>query len=185
MRGERPSAHHDQGAALPAARHPTSGTTRLTHRAGRRTPPATSPTRSGTRAACVAPRRHTTPSVPAAVKRGVGAYFSQPIFGDDRSLCSLHIRRGNRAGGRNRRILSETGAPGSDGYDGRVRGIVDSYPQRVMSPQNRGNSSIEVSGSHLEQPVDELNLLPNIRAAHPPRLPFPNHVHARQDHPSE
>ena len=36
---------------------------------------------------------------------------------------------------------------------------------------------IEVSCSHLEQPVDELNLAPHIRAAHPPRLPLPNHVH--------
>ena len=29
-----------------------------------------------------------------------------------------------------------------------------------------------VSCSHLEQLVDELNLLPNIRTAHPPRLPL-------------
>ena len=36
---------------------------------------------------------------------------------------------------------------------------------------------IEVSCSYLEQPVDELNLSPNIRAAHPPHLPLPNHVH--------
>ena len=36
---------------------------------------------------------------------------------------------------------------------------------------------IEVSCRHLEQPVDELNLAPHIRAAHPPRLPLPNHVH--------
>ena len=42
-------------------------------RAMRRTPPATVPTRSSTRAACVAPRRHTMPSLPAAVKREVGA----------------------------------------------------------------------------------------------------------------
>ena len=36
---------------------------------------------------------------------------------------------------------------------------------------------IEGSCSHLEPPVDELNLSPNIRAAHPPHLPLPNHVH--------
>ena len=36
---------------------------------------------------------------------------------------------------------------------------------------------IEVSCSHVEQLVDELNLSPNIRAAHPPHLPLPNHVH--------
>jgi hypothetical protein len=34
-----------------------------------------------------------------------------------------------------------------------------------------------ISCSHLEQPVDELNLSSNIRAAHPPRLPLPDHVH--------
>ena len=34
-----------------------------------------------------------------------GAYFSQPIFGADRSLCSLHIRRGSRQSERNRRFL--------------------------------------------------------------------------------
>ena len=26
--------------------------------------------------------------------------------------------------------------------------------------------------------MDELNLLPNIRTAHPPRLPLPDHVHS-------
>jgi hypothetical protein len=34
-----------------------------------------------------------------------------------------------------------------------------------------------ILGSHFEQPVDELNLPPNIRTAHPPHLPLPNHVH--------
>ena len=34
-----------------------------------------------------------------------------------------------------------------------------------------------VSCSHPEQLADELNLLPNIRTAHPPRLPLPDHVH--------
>ena len=36
-----------------------------------------------------------------------------------------------------------------------------------------------VSCNHLEQLVDELNLLPNIRIAHPPRLPLPNPVHGQ------
>ena len=40
-----------------------------------------------------------------------------------------------------------------------------------------GRFGIEVSCGHLEQPIDELNLSPNVRAAHPPRLPLPNHVH--------
>ena len=34
-----------------------------------------------------------------------------------------------------------------------------------------------VSCGYLEQLVDQLNLLPNIRTAHPPRLPLPDHVH--------
>ena len=60
-------------AASPAARHPTSVTTRETHRASPRTPPATGPARSGTHAACGAPRRHTMPSAQAVVKRAGGA----------------------------------------------------------------------------------------------------------------
>ena len=33
-----------------------------------------------------------------------------------------------------------------------------------------------VSCGYLEELVDELDLLPNIRTAHPPRLTLPNHV---------
>ena len=45
-------------------------------------------------------------------------------------------------------------------------------------PENDGSSRQgAVSCSHLEQLVDELHLLPNIRTAHPPRLPLPDHVH--------
>ena len=57
---------------------------------------------------------HTMPSAPGRREaRGWRwAYFSQPIFGVDRSLCSPHIRRGNRESGRNWRFLSESGAPG-------------------------------------------------------------------------
>ena len=96
----RPVAHRDRSpaharvrapsAAVLAARHPTSGTTRETHRASPRTLPATGPTRSGTHAACRAPRRHTMPSAQAVVKRGGwrSAYFSQPILEGDRSLFS-------------------------------------------------------------------------------------------------
>ena len=64
-------------------------TKRRDRRASRRTPPATGPARSGMHVAYGAPRRHTMPSAPAVVKRGWGwPYFSQPICGDDRSLCS-------------------------------------------------------------------------------------------------
>ena len=73
IRGERTRACEHLRRRCPAARHPTSGTTRETHRAWPRTPPATDPTRSGTHAACGAPRRHTMPSAQAVGKRGGGA----------------------------------------------------------------------------------------------------------------
>ena len=109
--------HHDawraparvraSSAASPAARHPTSGTTRETHQAWPRTPPAIDPTRSGTHAACGAPRRHTMPSAPGCreARSWRWAYFSQPIFRADRSLCSPHIRRGSRERGRNHHLI--------------------------------------------------------------------------------
>ena len=34
-----------------------------------------------------------------------------------------------------------------------------------------------VSCGYLEELVDELNLLPNFRTAHPPRVTLPDHVH--------
>ena len=45
--------------------------------------------------------------------------------------------------------------------------------------ENGDGERLDIEGlcSHLEQPVDELHLSPNIRAAHPPHLPLPNHVH--------
>ena len=73
MRRQCPGSRPEPGAVSPAARHPTSGTTRGTHRASPRTPPATDPARSGTPAACRAPRRHTMPSPLAVVKREDGA----------------------------------------------------------------------------------------------------------------
>jgi hypothetical protein len=33
------------------------------------------------------------------------------------------------------------------------------------------------SGGQFEELMDELNLTPNIRSAHPPNLPLPHHVH--------
>ena len=38
-------------------------------------------------------------------------------------------------------------------------------------------STSSISCSHPEQLVDELYLSPDIRTAHPPRLPLPDHVH--------
>jgi len=35
----------------------------------------------------------------------------------------------------------------------------------------------ERSGGQFEELMDELNLTPNIRSAHPPNLPLPHHVH--------
>ena len=57
----------------------------------------------------VTPCHRRRPPGSAGVAR---AYFSQPIFEPDRSLCSLHPRRGSRESGHTRRILAESGAPG-------------------------------------------------------------------------
>ena len=73
MRRQRTGLARVSSAAVLAARHPTSGTTRETHRASRRTPPATGPARSGMHAAYGVPRRHTMPSAQAVGKRGGGA----------------------------------------------------------------------------------------------------------------
>ena len=98
MRRQRPRSCEHLRRRCPPSSIP--GPIRLggRHRAWPRTPLATGPARSGTHAACGSPRRHTMSSPPATVKRGGwrGAYFSQPIFEPDRSLCSLHIRRGGR-----------------------------------------------------------------------------------------
>ena len=113
----RPVAHRDRSpaharvrapsAAVLAARHPTSGTTRETHRARPPPPPATGPTRSGTHAACRAPRRHTMPSAQAVVKRGGGARRtsvsqSWKVTGH---FFRLHLRPRCPGNGHNRRIL--------------------------------------------------------------------------------
>ena len=42
--------------------------------------------------------------------------------------------------------------------------------------EDRLSRPVSVSCSHLEQPVDTLSLLPNIRTAHPPHLPLPDRV---------
>src|ERR1700692_4909882 len=44
-----------------------------------------------------------------------------------------------------------------------------SWAERRLMPQG--------SGGQFEELVDELNLTPNIRSAHPPNLPLPHHVH--------
>ena len=50
-----------------------------------------------------------------------------------------------------------------------------------LSKSGQSNDGVSrpgfISCSHLEQLVDELNLLPNIRTVHPPRLPLPDPVH--------
>ena len=56
-----------------------------------------------------------------------------------------------------------------------ISGCVATFKKR---PESDGSSRPgSVSCSHLEQLVDELNLLPDIRTVHPPRLPLPDHVH--------
>ena len=54
-------------------------------------------------------------------------------------------------------------------------GCVATFKKRQESDWSSRPGS--VSCSHLEQLVDELNLSPNIRTAHPPRLPLPDHVY--------
>ena len=114
----RPVAHRDRSpaharvrapsAAVLAARHPTSGTTRVTRRASPRTPPATGPARSGIHAAYGgAPRRHTMPSAQASVKRGVGAERTSvsPSWKVTGHFFRLYLRPRCPGNGHNRRIL--------------------------------------------------------------------------------
>ena len=54
-------------------------------------------------------------------------------------------------------------------------GCVATFQKRQESDWSSRPGS--VSCRHLEQVVDELNLSPHIRTAHPPRLPLPDHVH--------
>ena len=57
----------------------------------------------------------------------------------------------------------------------KIVGCVATFQKRQESDWSSRPGS--VSCRHLEQVVDELNLLPHIRTAHPPRLPLPDHVH--------
>ena len=91
------------------ARRPASHVryTRETHRASRRTPAATGPARSGMHVAYGAPRRHTMPSAPAVVKRGVGAgrtsvSQSWKVTGH---FFRLYLRPWYPGSGHNQRIL--------------------------------------------------------------------------------
>ena len=56
-----------------------------------------------------------------------------------------------------------------------LNGCVATFQKRQESDWSSWPGS--VSCRHLEQVVDELNLSPHIRTAHPPRLPLPDHVH--------
>ena len=58
---------------------------------------------------------------------------------------------------------------------GSPRGCVATFKKRQES-DGSGRAGA-VSCNHPEQLVDELNLSPTIRTAHPPRLPLPDHVH--------
>ena len=59
--------------------------------------------------------------------------------------------------------------------EGAFGGCVATFKRRQESDGSGRPGA--VSCSHPEQFVDELNLLPNIRTVHPPRLPLPDHVH--------
>ena len=112
-RGHRdaPPAHglaRVSSAASLAARHPTSGTTRETHRASRRTPPLRLAQRDpALTQRAGAPRRHTMPSAQAVVKRGSGARRtsvsqSWKVTGH---FVRLYLRPRCPGSGHNRRIL--------------------------------------------------------------------------------
>ncbi len=60
-------------------------------------------------------------------------------------------------------------------HDNRPGGCVATFKKRQQS-DGSGRAGA-VSCNHPEQLVDELNLSPTIRTAHPPRLPLPDHVH--------
>ena len=60
----------------------------------------------------------------------------------------------------------------------RPRGLDGCVATFTKRPENSWSSRPgSVSCSHVEQLVDELNLLPNIRTVQAPRLPLPDHVH--------
>ena len=61
------------------------------------------------------------------------------------------------------------------GTETTFEGCVATFQKRQESDWSSRPGS--VSCRHLEQVVDELNLSPHIRTAHPPRLPLPDHVH--------
>ena len=103
-------------------------------------------------AASGAPRRHTMPSAQANVKRGVGAgrtSVSQSLRLTGH-FVRLHLRPWRRDRGQNRRILSETGAPGRiRTCDPRLRRpCVGSVINRRLSP-----TSPRWSGSREFTPI--------------------------------
>ena len=78
----------------------------------------------------------------------------------------------SRSPRKRKRATDDSGRAEAESLDG----CVATFKKR----QERNWSSRPGFGScrHLEQVMDELNLLPNIRTAHPPRLPLPDHVHS-------
>ena len=83
--------------------------------------------RSGTHVACGAPRRshHAIRAARREARGWRGAYFSQPIFEPDRSLCSPHIRRGmlnvGTIGDFSRKMARPAGfEPATPGLEGRI-----------------------------------------------------------------
>jgi hypothetical protein len=48
---------------------------------------------------------------------------------------------------------------------------------RWLTGVGRRDGRCPSSGDQFEELVDELNVTPNIRPAHPPNLPLPQHVH--------
>src|SRR4029077_7114047 len=58
-------------------------------------------------------------------------------------------------------------------------GSVATFDWRSMGSQELGGEMVDAanSGGQFEELVEELNLSPHTRSAHPPNLPLPHHVH--------
>ena len=149
MRRQRPQRVRGSSATSPAARHPTSGTTRETHRAWPRTPLATGPSRSGTHAACRAPRRHTMPSAQATGKREGGAgrtSVSQSVAPTGHSIRRT-FAEGSRERGQYRRFSRKVARPA--GFEPATPGLEGRPSDRCARPETGNNRELRHFSAHV------------------------------------
>ena len=119
--------------------------------------------------------QHCTPPHSCIIRQHGGVPLTKLMFGRRSNPHGLH-RSASRGGSRTkpaepvRRIMI---APD----------FARSHRSDVLQLSKSGKRAIgrvgpgSVSCRHLEHVVDELNLSPHIRTAHPPRVPLPDHVH--------